>query len=280
MSDRWYEKAVIYCLDVDTFQDSNGDGIGDLRGLIGRLDYLARLGVTCLWLNPIHPVARTATTATTSPTSTASHPRLGTLGDFAELLHQAGNRGHPGHHRPGREPHLRRAPVVPVGALVARTRRTATGTSGPTTEPPDRRQGMVFPGEQNETWTLRPDAPKPGTTTASTTSSPTSTSPTRRSARRSRRSCAFWLQLGRRRLPDGRGAVRHRADRAGQPRPAQGLRLPDRAAPARCSGARGDAVAAGRGERRARRSCCEYFGDAGGSATACPCCSTSCSTAG
>ena len=55
MSDRWYEKAVVYCLDVDTFADSNGDGVGDFRGLIGRLDYLARLGVTCLWLNPIHP---------------------------------------------------------------------------------------------------------------------------------------------------------------------------------------------------------------------------------
>ena len=55
MPERWYQQAVIYCLDVETFQDSNGDGYGDLRGLISRLDYLARLGVTCLWLNPIHP---------------------------------------------------------------------------------------------------------------------------------------------------------------------------------------------------------------------------------
>ena len=84
--------AVIYCLDVDTFQDSNGDGVGDLPGLIGRLDYLARLGVTCIWLNPIHP----------SPDRDdgyditdfyAVDPRLGTLGDFVELLHQADNRG-------------------------------------------------------------------------------------------------------------------------------------------------------------------------------------------
>ena len=55
MDDRWYSKAVIYCLDIDTFADSDGDGVGDIRGLIGRLDYLARLGVDCLWLHPIHP---------------------------------------------------------------------------------------------------------------------------------------------------------------------------------------------------------------------------------
>src|SRR3712207_9471155 len=55
MSERWYEKAVVYCLDIDTFADSDGDGCGDIQGLIGRLDYLARLGVTCLWLHPIHP---------------------------------------------------------------------------------------------------------------------------------------------------------------------------------------------------------------------------------
>ena len=72
MSERWYKEAVIYCLEVETFQDSDGDGYGDLRGLISRLDYLARLGVTCLWLNPIHPDARTATPATTSPTTTGS----------------------------------------------------------------------------------------------------------------------------------------------------------------------------------------------------------------
>ncbi|HWI04080.1 MAG TPA: alpha-amylase family glycosyl hydrolase, partial [Acidimicrobiales bacterium] len=83
MHERWYKQAVIYCLDVETFQDSNGDGIGDLAGLTSRLDYLARLGVTCIWLNPIHP----------SPNKDdgydvadfyAVDPRLGSLGDFAE----------------------------------------------------------------------------------------------------------------------------------------------------------------------------------------------------
>src|SRR4051794_3803017 len=41
MDERWFKQAVIYSLDVETYQDSNGDGVGDLSGLIGRLDYLA-----------------------------------------------------------------------------------------------------------------------------------------------------------------------------------------------------------------------------------------------
>ena len=47
MAGRWYKEAVIYSLEVDSFQDSDADGCGDLQGLISRLDYLARLGVTC-----------------------------------------------------------------------------------------------------------------------------------------------------------------------------------------------------------------------------------------
>ena len=48
--DVWWKNAVIYCLDVETFQDSNGDGIGDFAGLTRRIDHLAGLGVTCIWL--------------------------------------------------------------------------------------------------------------------------------------------------------------------------------------------------------------------------------------
>ena len=92
MAGRWYQEAVIYSLAVDAFQDSDGDGCGDFQGLISRLDYLARLGVTCLWLNPIHP----------SPQRDAGYdvtdyyavdPRLGTLGDFVELCRHAQERG-------------------------------------------------------------------------------------------------------------------------------------------------------------------------------------------
>ena len=47
IDDLWYKNAIIYCLDVKTYVDGNGDGIGDFNGLTTRLDYLAGLGVTC-----------------------------------------------------------------------------------------------------------------------------------------------------------------------------------------------------------------------------------------
>ncbi|MDY7103668.1 MAG: alpha-amylase family glycosyl hydrolase, partial [Actinomycetota bacterium] len=53
--DTWWKNAVVYCLDVETFLDANGDGIGDFAGLAQRIDYLASLGVTCLWLMPFYP---------------------------------------------------------------------------------------------------------------------------------------------------------------------------------------------------------------------------------
>src|SRR4029450_6599399 len=49
-ADIWWKNAVISCLDVETFLDADGDGCGDLPGLIDRLDYLAGLGIDCLWL--------------------------------------------------------------------------------------------------------------------------------------------------------------------------------------------------------------------------------------
>ena len=49
-SDLWWKNAVIYCLDVETFMDWDGDGTGDFQGLCQRIDHLAELGVTCLWL--------------------------------------------------------------------------------------------------------------------------------------------------------------------------------------------------------------------------------------
>ena len=49
-SDLWWKNAVVYCLDVETYMDWNGDGCGDFAGLAQRIDHLADLGVTCLWL--------------------------------------------------------------------------------------------------------------------------------------------------------------------------------------------------------------------------------------
>ena len=92
MPERWYQHAVIYCIDVETFQDSNGDGVGDLRGLTSRLDYLYRLGISTIWLNPIHPTPNRDDGYDVSDYY-GIDPRLGSLGDFVELIHQCDNRG-------------------------------------------------------------------------------------------------------------------------------------------------------------------------------------------
>ena len=55
IEDLWYKNTVIYSLDLETFMDANGDGIGDFEGLIQRLDYLHSLGVGTIWLAPFQP---------------------------------------------------------------------------------------------------------------------------------------------------------------------------------------------------------------------------------
>jgi maltose alpha-D-glucosyltransferase/alpha-amylase len=150
--ERWFRQAVIYCVDVDTYQDSDGDGIGDFPGLIDRLDHIARLGVTCIWLNPIHP----------SPDRDdgyditdfyAVHPALGSLGDFVELIHQADNRGirviidlvvnHTSDQHPWFQS-ARRDAASPYRDWYIWSKE----------EPSDVRQGMVFPGYQDTTWSF------------------------------------------------------------------------------------------------------------------------------
>jgi glycosidase len=54
-SDLWWKTAVFYNLDVETYLDLDDDGVGDLEGLAHRLDHLAELGVTCLWIAPFYP---------------------------------------------------------------------------------------------------------------------------------------------------------------------------------------------------------------------------------
>jgi trehalose synthase len=91
-SDQWWKSAVIYCLDVETYMDSDGDGIGDLPGLIQRLDHLAELGVNCLWLMPFQPTPNRDDGYDITDYY-AVDPRLGSLGDFVELIRTATDRG-------------------------------------------------------------------------------------------------------------------------------------------------------------------------------------------
>ena len=55
LNDLWYKNAIVYCLSVGSFMDANGDGVGDFKGLLRRLDYLQGLGVTTIWLMPFQP---------------------------------------------------------------------------------------------------------------------------------------------------------------------------------------------------------------------------------
>ncbi len=91
-SDLWWKSAIIYCLDIETFFDSDGDGIGDLGGLATKIDYLAELGVNCLWLMPFYP----------SPDRDDGYdildfygvdPRLGNHGELVEVIRTAHDRG-------------------------------------------------------------------------------------------------------------------------------------------------------------------------------------------
>lgn len=84
----WYKDAVFYEINVRSFYDSNGDGIGDLPGLTSKLDYLQWLGVNCIWLLPVYP----------SPLYDGGYdisnysdilPAYGTLADFKTLLAEA-----------------------------------------------------------------------------------------------------------------------------------------------------------------------------------------------
>jgi trehalose synthase len=91
-SDLWWKNAVVYCLDVETFLDSDGDGCGDLVGLTDRLDYLAGLGVSCVWLMPFYP-SRQRDDGYDITDFYGVDRRLGTSGDLAELIRTANDRG-------------------------------------------------------------------------------------------------------------------------------------------------------------------------------------------
>ncbi|HSA94165.1 MAG TPA: maltose alpha-D-glucosyltransferase [Terriglobales bacterium] len=88
----WYKDAVVYQLHVRAFHDSDGDGIGDLRGLTQKLDYLQDLGVTALWVLPFYP-SPLRDDGYDIADYTSVHPSYGTLLDFRNLLREAHRRG-------------------------------------------------------------------------------------------------------------------------------------------------------------------------------------------
>ena len=114
----WWKHGVVYQVYPRSFNDSDGDGMGDIAGILEKLDYLSDLGIDAVWLSPIN----------TSPMHDFGYdicdyrgidPVFGTLDDFDRLMAEAHRARHPRHHGPGAQPHLRPASLVHRIALVA-----------------------------------------------------------------------------------------------------------------------------------------------------------------
>ncbi len=149
--DQWYKNAVIYCLDVETYMDGNGDGIGDFKGLMMRLDQLASLGITCIWLLPFYGTPNRDNGYDVSDYYNVD-ARLGNLGDFVEFMIRAQEYG------------IR----VIVDLVVNHTSIDhpwfQAAQSDPKSKyrdyyiwskekPEDANKGIAFPGVQKTTWT-------------------------------------------------------------------------------------------------------------------------------
>jgi maltose alpha-D-glucosyltransferase / alpha-amylase len=151
IEDLWYKNAIIYCLDVETYMDASGDGVGNLEGLTRRLDYLAGLGVTCLWLLPFYPSPNRDNGYDVTDYY-GVHPKHGTPGDFVEFMNHATQRGmrvivdlvvnHTSDQHPWFKS-ARRDPDSPYRGWYLWSK----------TRPADHDAGMVFPGVQHTTWT-------------------------------------------------------------------------------------------------------------------------------
>jgi maltose alpha-D-glucosyltransferase/alpha-amylase len=156
IEDLWYKNAIVYSLDVDTFMDANGDGVGDFEGLMRRLDYLHALGITTIWLAPFQTTPNRDNGYDIADFF-AVDPRHGSGGDFVEFMKQADKRGI----------------SVIIDLVVNHTsdkhRWFQIGRAQKETKyynyyvwsktrPKDWNQGMVFPGVQKATWTRDPVA--------------------------------------------------------------------------------------------------------------------------
>ena len=156
VNDLWYKDAVIYCLSVATFMDTNGDGVGDFTGLMRRLDYLQGMGATTLWLMPFQP----------SPFKDDGYDiadyygvdkRYGTLGEFVEFMQACKQRGlrvlidlvvnHTSNEHPWFQ-EARRHPKSKYRDWYVWSKK----------KPRDAASGVAFPGVQKSTWTYDPVA--------------------------------------------------------------------------------------------------------------------------
>jgi len=151
IQDLWYKNAVIYNLDLESFMDLNGDGIGDFEGLARRLDYLHALGIDTIWVAPFYP----------TPNKDNGYDvrdyygvdmRHGSSGNFVEFMHEAKKRGIKViidlviNHTSDQHPWFQDA----RSSEDAKHRDWYIWSK---MKPENWDEGMVFPGQQHATWT-------------------------------------------------------------------------------------------------------------------------------
>jgi maltose alpha-D-glucosyltransferase / alpha-amylase len=151
IADLWYRNAIIYCLDVEKYQDSDGDGVGDFAGLSERLEYLAGLGVTCVWMLPFFKSPNRDNGYDVADYYSV-HEKHGSLGDFVECMNHARALGlrvivdlvvnHTSIEHPWFQ-HARRDLKSPFRDWYVWSDE----------RPSDHNIGMVFPGVESTTWT-------------------------------------------------------------------------------------------------------------------------------
>jgi maltose alpha-D-glucosyltransferase/alpha-amylase len=156
MLDLWYKNAVLYCIDVETYINANGDGVGDFEGLTQRLDYIAGLGITCIWLMPFYPTPNKDNGYDVMDYYNVD-PRLGTLGDFVEFTRQAYERGIRIivdlviNHTSDQHPWFQ-------AACKDENSKYRNYYVWSKQKPEDIEEGIVFPGFQKSTWTYNEEA--------------------------------------------------------------------------------------------------------------------------
>lgn len=152
MSYLWHKNAIVYTIDLASFADGNGDGIGDFRGLGAKLDYLAGLNVNCIWLQPFFPSPGRDHGYDISDYYSID-PRYGSLGDFVEFSQAARDRGI----RIIADLVVNHTSIDHPWFQSARCDRRSPFRDWyvwSKEKPPNAEQGMVFPGVQKTTWTF------------------------------------------------------------------------------------------------------------------------------
>ncbi|CAM3844597.1 alpha-amylase family glycosyl hydrolase [Pontibacter korlensis] len=150
MGELWYKDAVFYAVDVESFQDGNGDGVGDFKGLTSRLDYLSDLGVDCLWLLPFYTTPNRDNGYDVKDYYSVDS-RLGNLRNFSDFVAAARERkiriliDLVTHHTSDEHPWFQAGSADPTSKFhsfyVWREEKPAQETEN------------IFPGEENSIWT-------------------------------------------------------------------------------------------------------------------------------